>query len=224
MNKDNFYKLYNDVEDINNIINEFHKLYYYSSCIGGTWKNTKWMGVPIQKCPMDLIIYQELIYSIRPDIIIETGTKVGGSALFFANICDNIKHGQLITVDIDKVGKLPIHNRITYLNGSSVDNNIVDFIKHRCENKKVMVILDSDHSEDHVLKELNIYSGFVSVGSYLIVEDTNISNSPVYGIEGKGPLEAVFKFINNNDNFVIDKSKEKFYFTFNPNGYLLRLK
>src|SRR3972149_5646131 len=178
MNKDNFYKLYNDVEDINNIINEFHKLYYYSSCIGGTWKNTKWMGVPIQKCPMDMIIYQELIYSIRPDIIIETGTKVGGSALFFANIC---------------------------------------------ENKKVMVILDSDHSEDHVLKELNIYSGFVSVGSYLIVEDTNISNSPVYGIEGKGPLEAVFKFINNNDNFVIDKSKEKFYFTFNPNGYLLRL-
>jgi len=226
MYRDNFYKLYNDTKEIDNIVDEFHKLYYYTACINGTWRNTKWMGIPIFKNPMDMIVYQELIYKIRPDIIIETGTKMGGSALFFANICDNIKHGQVITVDINKINNLRLHDRITYLNGNSVDTIIVDFIKQRCENKKVMVILDSDHAKDHVLKELNIYSEIVSIGSYLIVEDTNISNSPVCGIGtvGEGPLEAVLEFMGNKHGYTIDRSMEKFYFTFNPMGWLKRIK
>ncbi len=226
MHREDFYEIYKDVDKVGNIIDEFHKLYYYSSCMGGTWKDTKWLGIPIQKNPLDCWIYQELLYSIRPDIIIETGTKVGGSTLFFASICDLIDNGRIITIDIDRVENLPIHERITYLQGNSTDDYIIDFINNRIKNKKVLVILDSDHSKEHVLKELKIYSKMVSVDSYLIVEDSNISGFPVHGIEGQGPLEAIFEFMNSDNNigFKIDKTMEKFYFSFNPYGFLRRVK
>lgn len=224
MKREDFYKIYEDAEKVNNIIDEFHKLYYRTSCIGGTWKNTKWMGIPIQKNPMDLIIYQELIYNIKPDIIIETGTKVGGSALFFANICDIIDNGRIITIDIDGKSKVPEHERITYIWGNSVDEAVINFIEPLIKEKKVMVILDSDHTKDHVLKELQIYSEFVTIGSYIIVEDSNVSGVPIDDMKGNGPLEAIIEFINNDGRFSIDNSCEKFFFTFNPFGFLKRIK
>jgi len=214
MERETFYKKYNDTEKVNKIIQDFHDLYYESSCIGGTWKNTNWLGVPIQKCPLDCWIYQELLFEIKPDIIIETGTKVGGSALFFASILDLIGKGEVITIDINGKGKLPEHDRITYLWANSVDESVVNFIKPRVKDKRVMVILDSDHSKEHVLKELEIYSQFVSVYSFLIVEDTNT----------EGPLESVFEFINKTPNFTINRSCEKFYLTFAPYGFLKRVK
>ena len=214
MERETFYKKYNDTEKVNKIIQDFHDLYYESSCIGGTWKNTYWMGVPTQKCPLDCWVYQELIYNIRPDYIIETGSKVGGSALFFASICDMIGNGKIITVDINGKGKLPEHERITYLWANSVDEATINFINPKVKDKKVMVILDSDHSKSHVLKELEIYSKFVSVGSYIIVEDTNTAE----------PLEAVFEFIGNSNNFIIDRYCEKFYLSFAPYGFLKRVK
>ena len=214
MERETFYKKYNDTEKVNKIIQDFHDLYYESSCIGGTWKNTYWMGVPTQKCPLDCWVYQELIYNIRPDYIIETGSKVGGSALFFASICDMIGNGKIITVDINGKGKLPEHERISYLWANSVDEATINFINPKVKDKKVMVILDSDHSKSHVLKELEIYSKFVSVGSYIIVEDTNTAE----------PLEAVFEFIGNSNNFIIDRYCEKFYLSFAPYGFLKRVK
>jgi len=214
MYREDFYKKYEDNTKVDKIIKDFHDLYYESSCIGGTWKNTNWLGVPIQKCPLDCWIYQELLFEIKPDIIIETGTKVGGSALFFANICDMIGHGEIITIDIDGKGKLPEHKRITYLCANSVDEAVVNFIQPRIKDKKIMVILDSDHSKEHVLKELEIYSKMVSIESYLVVEDTNTS----------GPLEAVFAFIENANNFKIVRNCEKFYLTFAPYGFLKRIK
>jgi len=214
MERETFYKKYNDTEKVNKIIQDFHDLYYESSCIGGTWKNTYWMGVPTQKCPLDCWVYQELIYNIRPDYIIETGSKVGGSALFFASICDMIGNGKIITVDINGKGKLPEHERISYLWANSVDEATINFINPKVKDKKVMVILDSDHSKSHVLKELEIYSKFVSVGSYIIVEDTNTAE----------PLEAVFEFIGNSKNFIIDRYCEKFYLSFAPYGFLKRVK
>ncbi len=227
MRRETFFELYDNVKTTD-IINEFHKFYYYSSCIGGTWKNASWLGIPVQKNPMDCWIYQELIYSIKPDIIIETGTKVGGSALFFASICDMVDNGRIITIDIDNDGtyNLPVHDRISYLHGNSVDEKIIAMLYNIIKNKKVMVILDSDHSKNHVLTELKIYSKMVSVDSYLIVEDSNISGFPVHGIEGEGPLEAIFEFLNSDSNtgFKIDRTMEKFYFSFNPYGFLRRIK
>lgn len=223
--KENFlYHCQQGPEFIQNIVDNFHKLYYYSSAIGRTWKNTFWLGVPIQKTPTDCFVYQEIIHKIRPDYIIETGTKAGGSALFFASICDMINHGHVITVDIDVINNLPKHDRITYLYGNSIDDVIVNVIKGKIKNKKVMVILDSDHTKEHVLKELEIYSKLVSVGSFLIVEDTNISDFPVHGIEGEGSLEAVIEFMQKNDNFKIDRNCEKFYLTFSPCGFLYKEK
>ena len=214
MFREDFYKKYDDPTKVDKIIKDFHDLYYESSCIGSTWKNTHWLGIPIQKCPLDCWIYQELIFDIKPDIIIETGTKVGGSALFFASILDLIGKGEVITIDINGKGKLPEHDRITYLWANSVDESVVNFIKPRIKDKKVFIILDSDHSKEHVLKELEIYSKFVSLNSYIIIEDTNT----------QGPLEAVFEFMEKTKNFTIDRSCEKFYLSFAPCGFLKRIK
>ena len=214
MYREDFYKKYEDNIKVNKIIKDFHDLYYESSCIGGTWKNTNWLGVPIQKCPLDCWVYQELLFKIKPDLIIETGTKVGGSALFFASILDLIGHGEVITIDINREGELLKHERITYLCGSSVDEAVIKFIEPRVKNKKVFIILDSDHTKEHVLKELEIYSKFVSLNSYIVVEDTNTTE----------PLEAVFEFNRKSKNFTIDRSCEKFYMTFAPYGFLERIK
>ena len=222
--KEEFLNKCKDPEFVQNIVVQFSKLYYYLSAYGMTWKNTSWMGIPIQKTPTDCFVYQEILYYLRPDYIIETGTKAGGSALFFASICDIIEHGEVITVDVDneKTENLPKHSRITYLTGSSVDNEIIEFIGKKVENKKVMIILDSDHAKHHVLKELELYSRFIQVNDYLIVEDTNCSGHPVIGMEGEGPLEAVQEFLAIHRNFKVDRECEKFLLTFAPSGFLYR--
>lgn len=206
------------------IIDKFHRLYYDYSSIGGTWNNTFFLGVATQKCPLDLFIYQEIIYEVKPDIIIETGTAYGGGALYLAKICDLINKGQVITIDIKNSHSNLHHKRITYLIGSSTSKEIISKLKKLINNKrKILVILDSDHSKNHVLNELRIYSGFVSKNSYIIVEDSNVNGHPVNPNHGPGPMEALKEFIKENRSFVIDKTKEKFLLTFNPNGYLKKI-
>ena len=222
--KEEFLNKCKDLKFVQDIVDNFHKLYYYSSVFGMTWKNTVWVGIPIQKTPTDCFVYQEIIHAIRPDFIIETGTKVGGSALFFAHICDIINHGEVISVDKDEIEDLPQHERIHYLTGNSVDLYIINLIKEKVKDKKVMVLLDSDHGKEHVLKELKLYNEMVSVGSYLIVEDSNCSGHPVFGIEGEGPMEAIVEFLKENNNFKINRNCEKFYLTFNPYAFLVRVK
>jgi len=205
-----------------NIVDHFHKLYYESE--KETWKNTFWLGTPTQKCPLDLWIYQEIIFEIKPDVIIECGTYGGGSALFLASICDLSNQGEIITIDIKSMEGRPEHKRITYLLGSTTSQEIVEKVRDLIKNKnRVMAILDSDHNKEHVLRELEIYSPFVTKGSYLIVEDTNINGHPVEPDFGPGPMEAVKEFLERNKNFVTDKSKEKFYMTFSPDGFLKRV-
>lgn len=202
------------------VVNGFHRLYYTSQ----VWDDTYWLGIKCEKCPLDLWVYQEIINDVHPDIIIESGTSMGGSALFLASICDLVNRGKVITIDILK-REIPKHERIKYVIGSSVAEQTINEIRSLVNSKeKVMVILDSDHSMEHVLKELRIYSRFVSVGSYLIVEDTNINGHPVLPDFGPGPMEAVEEFLRQNDSFVIDESKQKFYLSFNPRGYLLKVK
>lgn len=183
------------------------------------------MGVPAQKCPLDLWVYQEIIFEVRPDIIVECGAADGGSATFLASICDLVKRGRVITIDIQPRDARPRHNRVRYLLGSSTDPEVVNKVRRAIRSRdRVMVILDSDHSKDHVLNELLAYSPLVTRGSYLIVEDTNVNGHPVYADFGPGPMEAVQEFLSDNSDFEIDSSREKFLMGFNPRGWLRRVR
>lgn len=220
-----YHRVYINPKLEKNIVDQFHKLYHDSHILNKTWGNTFWLGIPTQKCPLDLWIYQEIIFDEKPDVIIECGTKYGGSALFLASMCDLINNGEIITIDIeDKKGK-PQHKRIKYLLGSSTSEEIVGRVRKLISGKnKIMVILDSDHHKEHVLNELRIYSKFVNKESYIIAEDTNLNGYPILPNFGPGPMEAVEEFLKENKNFIIDKGREKFYLTFNPKGYLKRVK
>ena len=202
------------------IADQFHRQYYES----GIWRNTFWLGVAARKCPLDLWIYQEILVETQPEVIIESGTEAGGSALFLASVCDLIGEGRVVTIDIQDNLMRPKHPRITYVRGSSVAPQTVELVKQSIELKtRVMVILDSDHRKDHVLNELCTYADLVTLGSYLIVEVTNVNNHPVAADFGSGPMEAVEEFLSTRDDFIIDREREKFFLTFNPKGYLRRV-
>ena len=201
------------------VVRPFHRLFYNSG--KQTWSDTHWLGVPAQKCAFDLWVYQELLHELRPAVIVECGTANGGSALYLASICDLLGHGEVVTVDIaDEPGR-PSHERIMYLTGSSTAPEIVERVQQLVAGRApVVVILDSDHSRDHVLNELRLYAPLVSAGSYLIVEDSNVNGHPVLPDFGPGPAEAVTQFLGETDEFEVDTSREKFFLTFNPSGYL----
>lgn len=197
----------------------FHRAYYASN---HTYLRSHWRGVRILKCPLDLWIYQELLWSTRPDLVIETGTAHGGSAFYFASLFDLMGHGEVLTIDTERQPGLPVHPRITYLNGSSADPAIAARARQAAQGKqRVMVVLDSDHSEAHVLKELRAYSPLVTPGNYLVVEDTHIGH-PIPPFSQAGPLEAVRVFLKEAPEFEVDHHCERLLMSFNYNGYLKR--
>jgi cephalosporin hydroxylase len=181
------------------------------------------------KCPTDLWVYQEIVYETKPDLIVECGTAEGGTALFLATVCDALDRGRVLTIDLwpNKWKHNPLirrkHNRITYHYADDVHEPERFMNKLVNAHERIMVILDSDHKYDHVIKQLDIYSKYVSPGCYLIVEDTNLNGHPVVPNYGAGPMEAVREFLSNNKEFVIDKEREKLLLTFNPCGYLKRV-
>jgi cephalosporin hydroxylase len=181
------------------------------------------MNVPCLKCPLDLWIYQEILVDIEPDLILETGTHMGGSTLFMAHVLDAIGKGQIITIDVRDDLPRPTHPRIRYVTGSSADPELVDELFACRSDETRLIVLDSDHSKRHVLAELNLLAKHASVGSYVIVEDTNVNGHPALEGFGPGPWEAVAEFLENNDEFVADEAREKFLLTFNPRGYLKRI-
>jgi cephalosporin hydroxylase len=204
------------------VVDDFHKLYY--DLQGQTWDNTQWLGIGTLKCPFDLWTYQEILHEVKPDLIVETGTWGGGSALFLASICDLMNRGRVVTIDIKERTGRPQHPRITYLLGSSTSPEIVQRIRSTIGNDdRVLVILDSDHRKDHVVRELEIYSDLVTSGSYVIVEDSNVNGHPVDPAFGSGPMEALREFLSKDNRFMPDRTREKFLLTFNPNGYLRRI-
>jgi cephalosporin hydroxylase len=201
-------------------VEAFHRAYYSSE---RTWKQTYWLGVPALKCVLDLWIYQEILFETRPDVVIETGTWWGGSALFFASIFDLLGAGRTITIDVQPQPGRPTHQRITYLTGSSISAEIVTEVGKLIEpHETVMVVLDSDHSASHVLQEMRTYKRLVSPGGYLVVEDTNVNGNPVLPDFGPGPREAVEEFLKKEVDFVQDRTREKFGLTFCPGGFLRR--
>lgn len=201
------------------VTDQFHMLSYYC----GVLQQTYWLGTPLQKSPLDCWTYQEIIWELRPDLIIETGTDQGGSALFLASICDLVGHGQVISVDIRSASQVR-HPRVTFIVGDSTSENTLTRIREAARNsEKTMVILDSDHSARHVAQELKAYREFVTVGSYLVVEDTNVNGHPVMPEHGPGPFEAVQSFLAEDRAFELDRSREKFLLTYFPGGWLKRV-
>src|SRR4051794_21908715 len=163
------------------IIGRFHDLYYRRWLSDGSDTiNLSWFGYPLLKCPMDLWIYQELLVRTRPDVVVETGTFCGGSALFIAMICDQIGRGRVITIDIEPKPNPPQHPRITYVTGSSIDPSIVEQTHLSVGSERAMVILDADHRAEFVFEEIKAYSPLVQPGDYLIVEDSNVNGHPAY--------------------------------------------
>ena len=202
------------------IIRRFHQFYYGS----GVDRLTTWLGKPVWKCPFDLWIYQEILFETRPDVIVECGTALGGSAFFYASVCDLLQNGRVVTIDVQRRPGLVDHPRIRYLAGSSIDPEIVRQVRtHTAEAKRVMVVLDSNHAREHVFQELRLYGPLVTPGNYLVVEDSNINGHPVLPSFGPGPMEAVRQFLRESRDFVADPGREKFFVTYNPMGYLKRI-
>lgn len=205
------------------LIDEFHRLYFEARAFNMTWRNTHWMGHPILKCPLDLWLYQEVLHRVRPAVVVETGTAFGASAHFLASMMDIIGTGRVITIDIEDRPDRPTHPRVTYLTGSSVAPEMVEQVRSLVgADAPVMVLLDSDHTQGHVLAELEAYSPLVSSGSYLVVEDTNLNGHPVEPAFGPGPMEALETFLAAHSTFAHDPSMDKFLLSFNPRGFLLR--
>lgn len=200
--------------------------------------NYTWMGRPIIKYPNDILILQEIIWNVKPDYIIETGIAHGGSIIFSSSILELIGHGEVIAIDIDirkhnrdEIEKHPMYKRITMIEGSSVDPAVVKTVKEKVKGKKVLVCLDSLHTHDHVLQELQMYSDIVTVGSYIVCPDTFIEYFPkgYYGDRpwdvGNNPMTAVRAFLEQNDKFIIDKEIDnKLMITEGFDGYLKRIK
>jgi len=210
----------------NEIVEDFHRLYFND--VFDKRLRANWLGVEVLKYPTDLLVYQEIIHEIRPDLIIETGTHHGGSALFFASILDLIGQGQVISIDLNRGNNLPHHPRITYLVGSSTSEDVLADVARRAEGlATVLVTLDSSHTKPHVAREIDIYRRFVTTGSYLIVEDTKLNGHPVFTRYepdlGEGPMEAVMEFLAKDRTFRVDRSRERFFLTSNPNGFLLKI-
>lgn len=215
--------LYKAIEK--DVIARFHKLYYQGRQRNLTWGDTHWLGTPVLKCPLDLWLYQELIVSYRPDLIIETGTYKGGSAKYLASICDIVGHGEIITVDIAERDGLPEHDRITYLTGSSISDEMRAEVEKRAAGKeRVIVILDSAHDKPHVDAEIAAYKDLVQTGGYLVVEDTHLNGHPIRADFGPGPMESVIEFLSSTDKFEVDPIGSKFFMTFSPRGLLRRVK
>jgi cephalosporin hydroxylase len=178
---------------------------------------------PVFGTPLDLWVMQEILWETKPDVLIECGSGMGGSALF----CVSAWPGRVISIDTGEQGMTPMveHPRIEFLVGSSLDSALVARVRKQVAGKKVMVFLDSDHAEAHVAAELSTWAPLVSEGCYLVVHDTFLGGHPVYDLsDDPGPMAAVQRFLKERSEFTADRHREKFYLTFSPYGWLRREK
>jgi len=199
------------INEISGVLYEYH----FPQSRNGV--RAMWKDVPVLKMPSDLILYSQVIHESKPEIIIETGTKYGGSALYMQDMLDmNGNGGKVITVDIRDLVK-DKDPRITYISGNSNDPLVVEKIKEMAKGKRVMVVLDGNHHRIHVKWELRYYSPLVSPGCYLVIEDCYYRNGLLYH-----PGEARDAFLKNNKNFVLTDIDKRFLIGLNVGGWLKR--
>lgn len=208
------------------VVKRFVQIYHKS----GAWFTTGWLGVQTVQLPSDNWMMQELIARIKPDYIVETGTFHGGASLFYATVLSQVNpRGRVITIDVKPrtatAAKFPLfRERVSVITGSSTAPEVVDRVAKEVRGRTVLVTLDSLHTRDHVLKELELYAPMVSKGSYLVVQDTALNGNPIEATHGPGPMEAVTEFLKGHPEFQLDRNAEKFLATFYPGGWLKRVK
>tara|TARA_A100000171_G_C2137211_1_gene151270 strand:- start:2949 stop:3716 length:768 start_codon:yes stop_codon:yes gene_type:complete len=217
--------------------------------------NFSWQGRPIIQYPQDIVAMQELIWQVKPDLIIETGIAHGGSLIFSASMLalleysEAAEHGkkldpkcperQVLGIDIDirahnraAIEAHPMANRIMMIEGSSVDPEIIKRVHAMAEGyERILICLDSNHTHDHVLGELEAYASLVNPGSYCVVFDTIIEDLPAdmfpdrpWGL-GDNPKTAVHEYLESHPEFEIDKQiDQKLLISVASNGYLKRVK
>lgn len=206
--------------------------------------NFSWMGRPIIQNPIDMMAMQELLWQVKPDIVIETGIAHGGSIIFSASMLELIAASGgnpdafVVGIDIDirqhnkdEILQHPMAKRITMLEGSSTSSEIVAQVKQLSQGKsKVMVFLDSNHTHEHVLAELEAYAPLVSKDSYCVVFDTFVEDVPADVFDqrpwspGNSPKTAVYEYLKTHPEFVIDKNMQhKLQITVAPDGFLKRV-
>ncbi len=207
--------------------------------------NFSWMGRPIIQNPIDIMAMQEIIWEVKPDLIIETGIAHGGSLIFSASMlelnaaCGGTVDAEVLGIDIDirphnrkAIEEHPMSRRITMIEGSSIAPEIVAQVRAKAKGKKrILVCMDSNHTHDHVLAELEAYAPLVSLGSYCVVFDTFVEDVPADVFQnrpwhpGNSPKTAVWEYLKTHPEFEIDKSiHQKLLITVAPDGYLKRVR
>lgn len=197
--------------------------------------NFTWMGRPLIQFPQDMVGMQEIIWSTRPEIVIETGVAHGGSLVYYASLLELLGGDRIVVgVDVDirahnrhEIESHPMSRRIRLVQGSSTEQRTVEQVRNFVAGRRAMVVLDSNHTHEHVSRELELYSSFVSEGCYLVVFDTLIEDMPAHLVgdrpwgPGNNPKTAVWSFLERSDRFEIDHSIEhKLLITVAPDGWL----
>jgi cephalosporin hydroxylase len=200
--------------------------------------NFSWMGRPIIQYPQDIMAMQEIIWEVKPDLIIETGIAHGGSIVYYASLLELIGKGEVLGIDIDirahnrkEIENHPMFKRIRMIEGSSVNEDTLKQVRQVAEGKaSVLVVLDSNHTHEHVLTELEMYSPLVTKGSYLVVFDTIVELLPDYYLpdrpwkQGDNPMTALRQFLATHPEFQIDTNmNDKLLISVSPDGYLKRV-
>jgi cephalosporin hydroxylase len=194
--------------------------------------NWKWMGVPFVQLPADVLRLQQIIFETQPDLIIETGTKQGGSAVFFASMLQlmgrQLAHTRVITIDKEKKRLMlaghPMGEHIKFIYGNSGSPEVLDTVKQYISGRRIMVFLDSSHKAVHVTRELNRFGPMVSKGCYLVVADGICEDIPEWNNRGVNPAIAARQFLQKNPNFKEQKLDDHHFVTHFKNGYLKRVK
>ena len=195
-----------------------------------------WLGRPIIQFPGDIMAMQEIIWKVKPDLVVETGVAHGGSIIFYASMLELLgKGGRVLGIDIEyrkrnrmEIQKHPLAKRVILVEGSSIDEKVIQQVYALARDRqRVLITLDSNHTHDHVLQELNVYSPLVKRGGYLVVFDTIIEDMPDSFCphrpwsKGNNPKTAVAEFLKKNDRFIIDEEiVNKLLITVAPGGYL----